>query len=168
MERIGTPHRVRLEATSKMSLLTVSDSIEMVPGVVVDSLARQGERVGVTLRDSRGEQRRVDVDRVLSLTGFVGDHQLYRQLQIHECYATCGPMKLAASLLASGSDADCLTQTGQGIETLTNPEPDFFILGSKSYGRNSSFLMRLGWQQIDEVFAQLTPPHPPLHQGTGP
>jgi hypothetical protein len=65
-------------------------------------------------------------------------------------------MKLAASLLASGSDADCLTQTGQGIETLINPEPDFFILGSKSYGRNSSFLMRLGWQQVDEVFEWIT------------
>jgi hypothetical protein len=65
-------------------------------------------------------------------------------------------MKLAASLLAAGTAADCLTQTGQGIEALTNPEPDFYILGCKSYGRNSSFLMRLGWQQIDEVFGFLT------------
>ena len=59
-----------------------------------------------------------------------------------------------ASLLASSSD--CLTQTSQGIEALTNPEPDFYILGSKSYGRNSSFLMRLGWQQVDDVFDFVT------------
>jgi hypothetical protein len=121
----------------------------------VDSLERRGERIGVTLRDPKGELRSVEVDRLVSLTGFVGDYQLYRQLQVHECYATCGPMNLAASLLASDSDTDCLTQTSQGIEILANPEPDFFILGCKSYGRNSSFLMRLGWQQVDEVFAYL-------------
>jgi len=149
------PERARLIRQAQAVASGSSGTVEMVTGVVVDSLARKGDRVGVTFRDAGGGRRTVEVDRVLSLTGFVGDHQLYRQLQIHECYATCGPMKLAASLLASGSDADCLTQTGQGIETLTNPEPDFFILGSKSYGRNSSFLMRLGWQQVDEVFAHI-------------
>ncbi|NHZ72998.1 MAG: FAD-dependent oxidoreductase [Nitrospirae bacterium] len=146
------PERKRLIRKAQEIANGGSDAVEMIAGVVVDSLTRNGKRIGVTFRDSGGGLRDVEVDRVLSLTGFVGDHQLYRQLQIHECYATCGPMKLAASLLASGSDADCLTQTGQGIETLTNPEPDFYILGSKSYGRNSSFLMRLGWQQVDEVF----------------
>lgn len=133
-----------------------SDALEMITSVVVDSLERRGERVGVTFRNRGGERSTLEVDRVLSLTGFVGDHQLYRQLQVHECYATCGPMKLAASLLAAGSDADCMTQTVQGLETLTNPEPDFYILGAKSYGRNSSFLMRVGWQQVDEIFDQLT------------
>ena len=150
------PERARLIRRAQALASGDSDAIEMITDVVVDSLERKGDRVGVTFRDSGGGQRTVEVDRVVSLTGFVGDHQLYRQLQIHECYATCGPMKLAASLLASGSDADCLTQTTQGIETLTNPEPDFYILGAKSYGRNSSFLMRLGWQQVDEVFASLT------------
>jgi hypothetical protein len=31
----------------------------------------------------------------------------------------------------------------------------FFILGSKSYGRNNSFLLRVGWDQVTEVFAAL-------------
>ena len=98
------------------------------------------------------------VDRVLALTGKVGDHQLYRQLQVHECYATSGPMKLAAALLGAGGSAgggDCLQQTSQGADTLKNPEPGFFILGSKSYGRRNDFLMRVGWQQVGEVFELL-------------
>jgi hypothetical protein len=148
------PERANLIRQAQALASGGSANVEMVTGVVVDSLERKGQRVGVTFRDQQGERRTVEVDRVLSLTGFVGDHQLYRQLQIHECYATCGPMKLAASLLSSS--ADCLTQTSQGIESLTNPEPDFYILGSKSYGRNSSFLMRLGWQQVDAVFDFLT------------
>ena len=66
-------------------------------------------------------------------------------------------MNLAAALLASPS-ADCLVQTSQGVDTLRTPEPDFYILGQKSYGRNPTFLMRVGWEQIDEVFSLLRSP----------
>jgi len=94
------------------------------------------------------------VDRAIALTGYVGDHTIYRQLQVHECWMTSGPMKLSAALLAS-SYVDCLDQTSQGADTLRNPEPDFFILGAKSYGRNSTFLMRVGWEQVGEVLSLL-------------
>ena len=29
------------------------------------------------------------------------------------------------------------------------------FLGAKSYGRNSQFLLRIGWQQVDDVFGLL-------------
>jgi hypothetical protein len=38
-----------------------------------------------------------------------------------------------------------------GGDVLRNPEPNFFILGSKSYGRNSNFLLRTGLEQVREV-----------------
>jgi hypothetical protein len=114
-------------------------------------------RVRVSLRSTDDDHTEtVEVDRILSLTGRVGDHLLYRQLQVHECYATSGPMKLAAALMASsGATGDCLSQSSQGPETLRSPEPGFFILGSKSYGRRSDFLLRVGWQQVDEIFQLL-------------
>ncbi|HEX5757608.1 MAG TPA: flavoprotein, partial [Thermoanaerobaculia bacterium] len=59
----------------------------------------------------------------------------------------------AALLGAAGGD--CLSQTSHGVEVLTNPEPGFFILGAKSYGRNNTFLMRAGWEQVAEVFGLL-------------
>jgi hypothetical protein len=118
----------------------------------VDGLERLDGSIAVILRDRAGERTEIEVDRILSLTGYVGDHKLYRQLQVHECYATSGPMKLAAALLGAGSGGGCLDQTTHGAETLVNPEPGFFLLGSKSYGRNTTFLMRVGWQQVDEVF----------------
>ena len=96
----------------------------------------------------------MEVDRILSLTGYVGDHLLYRQLQVHECYATSGPMGLAAELLASDA-VDCLDQESHGVEALESPEPNFFLLGEKSYGRNSTFLMTVGFDQVDEVFGAL-------------
>jgi len=128
--------------------------VELRPGTAVDALEANGGDVGVRLRRPDGTEDEVRVDRILSLTGYVGDARIYRQLQVHECYATSGPMKLAAALLGQDSE-DCLAQESQGLESLTNPEPGFFILGVKSYGRNNTFLMRVGWQQVDEVFGAL-------------
>jgi len=71
-------------------------------------------------------------------------------------------MKLAGALLAqSGSGADCLDQKSFGAETLAHPEPGFFILGVKSYGRRSDFLMRVGWEQVEDVFGLLASPTAP-------
>jgi hypothetical protein len=147
------PERARLAATAGELAAGASPAIEARRGVVVEEVARPGGRLRVVLRNGKGSEA-IEVDRILSLTGYVGDAELYRQLQVHECYATCGPMKLSAALLGAAG-GDCLTQTTHGVETLTNPEPGLYILGIKSYGRNNTFLMRVGWEQVGEVFGQL-------------
>ena len=130
---------------------------EVFRGVVIERLRREGDRVAVSLRPlDEGGAVEVVVDRVLALVGATPDASLYRQLQIHECYASGAPMKLSTALLAAGgASADCLDQAAHGVAALANPEPDFFILGVKSYGRNSNFLLRVGYSQVDEVFATL-------------
>ncbi len=174
------PERAALAAVAAELAAGASPAVEARRGVVVEALApAAGGRIEVALRHANSEERplgraasrvaqsmaalrhgtgdggeRLVVDRVLSLTGSVGDHTLYRELQVHECYASGAPMKLAAALLGAGG-GDCLAQTSHGAETLTNPEPGFFILGAKSYGRNNTFLMRVGWQQVEEVFGLL-------------
>jgi hypothetical protein len=71
-------------------------------------------------------------------------------------------MKLAAALLASGGNGgDCLAQVSSGPETLRNPEPGLFVLGMKSYGRGSAFLLRLGYEQVGQPQSSRCPP-PPL------
>lgn len=130
-------------------------------GRSVEALEPSPDGIVVTLGGPDVDGEEVTVDRIVSLTGSVGDARMYRQLQVHECYATSGPMRLAGALLASSS-ADCLTQESQGPDTLRNPEPDFFILGSKSYGRNNTFLIRVGWEQVREVFSVLAPESAPL------
>lgn len=97
------------------------------------------------------------VDKIISNVGYKPDTDLYRELQIHLCYASEGPMKLAASLLASSSagSTDCLQQTSAGADVLRSPEANFFILGTKSYGRGSSFLLKIGFEQIDDLFRDI-------------
>jgi threonine dehydrogenase-like Zn-dependent dehydrogenase len=108
-------------------------------------------RWSVSLESDTREIETIEADHIIANVGYRPDRSLYEELQVHECYATQGPMKLAAKLLGETS-ADCLAQTSHGPETLRNPEPDFFILGAKSYGRNSNFVVQVGLQQIVDVF----------------
>jgi thioredoxin reductase len=92
----------------------------------------------------------LDVDHIVSNCGYRPDTSIARELQVHYCWASDGPMNLAASLLAASGD--CLAQVSGGADLLKNPEPNFFVLGGKSYGRNSSFLMKLGIEQVATIF----------------
>jgi hypothetical protein len=147
------PDRSGLAERSAAIAAGSSDAFEIETGVTVEAIEGAAEGLMVHLT-GEGGARSANVDLILALTGYVGDPGLYRQLQVHECYATSAPMKLAAALLGQGS-SDCLAQVSHGAETLANPEPGFFVLGIKSYGRSSGFLMRIGWTQVDEVFSLL-------------
>lgn len=150
------PERAALGATALDLLAGAHHAVTVLTGAVTEALQADGGRIRVTLRN--GAPRDVVVDRILALNGGVGDASIYRQLQVHECYASLGPMRLAATLAAPGGDCLAAPAAG-GLELLRNPEPDFFILGAKSYGRNSQFLLRTGSQQVDDVFG--APPEPP-------
>ncbi len=145
------PQRARLDRLGNAAARGEVEGIEPRSGCMVYSLERKGDGLEVTLQ-GRSDRQKVEVDRVVANVGYRPDTSLYRELQVHLCYASDGPMKLAASLLANSGGGDCLAQESAGVETLKNPEPDFFILGAKSYGRNPNFLLRLGFEQIDDVF----------------
>ncbi|MFF1272233.1 hypothetical protein ACFVZC_02195 [Streptomyces marokkonensis] len=147
------PGRQELVSTARTLATGGHDRVLVHTGAHVQSLshAADGDRVLVRLATADGP-REVLADHVVSLTGYTGDHTLYRQLQVHECYATGAPMNLSAALLGAAG-GDCLAQPATGIAQLRSPEPDFFILGAKSYGRLNTFLLRTGYQQVDEIAA---------------
>jgi thioredoxin reductase len=131
-------------------------NVEFHANSVVESVVCHGPDKGfsVTARVA-GKPKTWEVDRVVANVGFTPDVLLYRELQVHECYASQGPMALAAAL-SKEPRGDCLSIGPQGPAALRNPEPNFYILGSKSYGRNSDFLLRNGFAQVREVFTLVT------------
>ena len=132
-------------------------AFEAIRGVEVSRVASVGDGLELELAGP-GAARTLAVDHLISLTGFRPDAGIYSELHVHQCYASDGPMKLAATLLAAaagGGGGDCLKQAAPGVGTLLNPEPDFFILGMKSYGRNSAFLMRVGYEQVSLLVDKL-------------
>lgn len=98
-----------------------------------------------------GKERAWDVDRVIANVGYTPDRNLYRELQVHECYTSLAPTGVAAALARQGG-GDCTTLVSTGPASLKTTEPNFYILGAKSYGRNSHFLLRTGFEQIRDVF----------------
>jgi len=129
----------------------------------VQQSADESLKLRLEVGEDGKEEREIELDVLFSLTGFQPDKALWSELQVHTCYASDGPMKLAQSLLAAkiamegdpAAAGDCLSQAAPGKETLLNPEPNFYVLGMKSYGRNSTFLMRVGYEQVDLLMANL-------------
>ena len=99
-------------------------------------------------------RKELEVDRIIANPGYRPNPVPFEELQIHRCYATEGPIKLAAHLLGDSS-GDCLTQQVAGVDLLKNPEPGFYILSAASYGRDSRFLMQNGIQQAADLIASL-------------
>ena len=144
------PQRARLCRLGNDVAAGSGSRVELSRGTAVEAVVERDRGFEVTLR-SRDRLRTAAVDRILAHVGFSPDNSIYRELQVHECYATFGPINLAAGLLARGA-GDCLAQPSQGPAVLCNPEPDFYVLGAKSYGKNSSFLIRVGLEQVRNVF----------------
>ena len=142
-------------------------NVEFHGQTFIRAIESQGQDKGFRVTALVGKNPRTfEVDRIIANVGYVPDAGIYREVQSHECYASQGPMKLAAAL-AGDSAGDCLQQATHGPETLRNPEPNFYILGSKSYGRGSNFLMRIGFDQVREVFTLIAgKPNLNLYRGT--
>lgn len=98
--------------------------------------------------------RSEEADQVIVNCGYGPDTSLYRELRVHECYESLAPMKLAAALQGAGT-SDCTKIPAFGADLLASPEPDFYIVGAKSYGRSSDFLLQTGFQQVADVLARL-------------
>lgn len=149
------PERVKLTREANALATGGSPHVKLRPGVTVQSIQRErdGERVGLIGTNASASVEHFD--RVVAMVGYRPDRSLWEELQVHECYASGGPMKLAAALLGSVG-GDCLTQTSHGPESLASPEPDFVVIGAKSYGRNPQYLLRLGHEQVRDALHLLT------------
>ncbi len=118
------------------------------PGKYVRRMKRAGAAVEVELGP---EPALLTVDLIVAATGFRPDLSLARELQVSLCYATEGTLPLAARLLGE-TGGDCLAAGAFGVDALRHPEPGYFALGMKSYGRASDFLIRTGYEQVTSVF----------------
>ncbi len=150
------PARAALLADGRRLQLGGSPDVQWTGGCEVEGFEYNSatHRYRVQLVTAAGA-RIEEADQVIVNCGYGPDPVLHRELQIHECYATLAPMKLSAALLSSGT-SDCTQVPAQGASVLANPEPGYFILGAKSYGRSASaFLLETGYQQVAEALAVL-------------
>ncbi|MHA6299943.1 NAD(P)-binding domain-containing protein [Devosia sp. CAU 1758] len=109
---------------------------------------------GVAVMGTVGQtQMTLMVDRIIVATGFRPDLGMLSELRIAIDPATEAPPSL--SPLIDPNHHSCGTVPPHGVDELTQPEPGFYIVGSKSYGRAPTFLMATGYEQVRSVVAEL-------------
>ena len=145
------PERARL--ASAANRLVTENRVTLHRGGSIEAIENLADGVRVQLADASGFHA-LEVDEIIVATGFRPDLALARELQIQTCWATEGTYPLAASMLGEAG-ADCLKTPAFGAEMLMHPEPGYFTLGMKSYGRAPNFLLRTGYEQIETVFGWL-------------
>lgn len=138
--KLGT----RTERLIASGLVTVVDSFE------ISRVESQGD--GIRLIGARhGEPTMLDADLVVNATGFRPDLHMLREVRIDLDDIVEAPRQLAP--LIDPNVHSCGTVEPHGFRELTHPEPGFFIVGMKSYGRAPTFLLATGYEQVRSVTA---------------
>jgi hypothetical protein len=86
-------------------------------------------------------------------TGFRPDLSPLTELRVD-----VDPVLQSARMLAPMIDPNvhsCGSVRPHGAAELAHPEPGFYIVGAKSYGRAPTFLLATGYEQVRSVVAEL-------------
>jgi thioredoxin reductase len=92
-------------------------------------------------------------DEVVVATGFRPDLEMLREIRLDLDPWLEAPRALAP--LIDPNVHSCGTVPAHGARELAHPEPGFFIVGMKSYGRAPTFLLATGYEQVRSVTAAL-------------
>ncbi len=128
--------------------------VQVIPKSFIQGIYETASGFEVSIYSQTKEQERAfKVDNIVSNYGFEADDLLYRELQMHECYASKAPMNIASAMLEDTMDCR-LTPYSTSIDSLKTSEPGFYVLGAKSYGRNQGFSLHIGIGQAIELFSK--------------
>lgn len=130
--------------------------LQMLTGFSATRLTQSNEVMRVEASVG-GQARTLDVDQVVVATGFRPDFSFLREIRYQVDPAVEAPPALAP--LIDPNLHSCGTVPPHGVEQLSHPEKDFYIVGSKSYGRAPTFLMKTGYEQVRSVVAELAGDH---------
>ena len=93
------------------------------------------------------------VDEIVVATGFRPDLSFLSEIRLGLDPAVESPIALAP--LIDPNVHSCGSVPPHGAEELRHPEPDFYLVGMKSYGRAPTFLMLTGYEQVRSVAAAI-------------
>jgi thioredoxin reductase len=145
------PARGRLGSDLKQ--LVGSGRLTLVTGFEAESVERQPDGVVVSGQSFDGVLALQPVDHVIAATGQRPDLDMVRELRLD-----LDPWLESPRLLGPMIDPNlhsCGTVPPHGYKELSHPEPDYYAVGVKSYGRAPTFLMATGYEQVRSVVAKL-------------
>ncbi|WP_157244916.1 FAD-dependent oxidoreductase [Nonomuraea typhae] len=127
--------------------------IRLLTGFFTHRVNATGHGVEVVSRDPSGREQSVTVDQIVSATGYRPDHSIASELRL-DLDPILGSTRALAPLIDPNQHS-CGTVPAHGVDELTHPEPGYYAVGVKSYGRAPTFLMATGYEQVRSVVAAL-------------
>jgi hypothetical protein len=123
---------------------------DAVTGFRTSAVEKTGDRL-VLLSD---DGRRLDpVDEVIVLTGFRPNLSYVSELRLALDERLQAPVALAP--LIDPNVHSCGTVYPHGVNELSHPERNVYLVGMKSYGRAPTFLAMTGYEQVRSIAAAL-------------
>lgn len=127
--------------------------VSLVTGFRTERISRDGDRPVLVAEDGRT----LTADRVVVLTGFRPDLSFLSELRLELDPTLQAPVRIAVEV--DPNVHSCGSVAATGAADLAHPEPDFYIVGAKSYGRAPTFLALTGYEQVRSVVAELAGDH---------
>ncbi|RVC64453.1 flavoprotein [Mesorhizobium sp.] len=143
----------RGELGSDVRELAESGRTKLVTGFATLAIRSANGRVAVEGQTKDGLQTLGPFDRIIAATGQRPNLSLTRELRLDldpwlESVKALGP-------LIDPNEHSCGDVPPHGHRELGHPEPDFYTVGVKSYGRAPTFLLLTGYEQVRSVAAAL-------------
>jgi hypothetical protein len=143
----------RGELGSNLKALVDSGRISLVSGFSATRVAAIDNQVVVEGETAGGIRELGPIDRIVVSTGQRPDLDLTRELRLD-----LDPWLESAKALGPLIDPNlhsCGSVPPHGHRELAHPEPGFYTIGIKSYGRAPTFLMLTGYEQVRSVVAAI-------------
>jgi thioredoxin reductase len=143
----------RGELGADVRALVDSGRVELLTGFAVVALTGTSESVLVEGATADGPRRLGPLDRIIAATGQRPDLSITRELRLE-----LDPWLESAKALGPLIDPNvhsCGSVPPHGHRELAHPEPGFYTVGIKSYGRAPTFLLLTGYEQVRSVAAAL-------------
>jgi hypothetical protein len=119
-------------------------------GVEIQALRQASEGIVIV-----GEEESIGpVDEIIAATGFRPDLSFLREVRLSLDPGLESPLALAP--LIDPNVHSCGTVPPHGVDELSHPETNLFVVGMKSYGRAPTFLMLTGYEQVRSIVAALS------------
>ncbi len=109
------------------------------------------EVTGDSLVSADGQK--VPADVIVNATGARPDHAVASELRL-DLDPILGSTRALAPLIDPNKHS-CGTVPPHGADELAHPEPGFYVVGAKSYGRAPTFLLATGYEQARSVVAAI-------------
>ncbi|MFC4170871.1 NAD(P)-binding domain-containing protein [Microvirga sp. GCM10011540] len=143
----------RGELGANLRTLVESGRIALVSGFGTTAVGSRDGRLVVSGETQDGIREIGPVDRIVAATGQRPDLALTRELRLD-----LDPWLESAKALGPLIDPNlhsCGSVPPHGHRELAHPEPGFYTVGIKSYGRAPTFLMLTGYEQARSVAAAI-------------